>query len=102
MGCVGSRDVDNRPNVFRVVTVPNNNNNNGAQGVEEATSGQLEVTSANLTLYRKRKPALAWPLQCLRRYGYENETFIFEAGRRCKTGECGWVGCSARIIYDSR
>lgn len=82
MGCVGSKgagDVnDKHPNVFRV-------EGEGEDG--DHWNGQLEVTSTNLTLYRKRKPPTQWPLQCLRRYGYENDTFIFEAGRRCKTGE---------------
>lgn len=68
--------MDKHPNVFRVINVNH-----------EEWSGQLEVTSTNLTLYRKRKPPTQWPLQCLRRYGYENDTFIFEAGRRCDTGE---------------
>lgn len=81
MGCVGSKgDVnDKHPNVFRVYHESDNN--------DETWSGHIEVTNTDLTLYRKRKPNTQWPLQCLRRYGYENETFSFEAGRRCKTGE---------------
>lgn len=86
MGCVGSKgDVDQHPNVFRVVQ--GHEGPGGQAAGQELTSGQLEVTSTNLTLYRKRKAPTQWPLQCLRRYGYENDTFIFEAGRRCKTGE---------------
>lgn len=82
MGCVGSKDgesYDKHPNVFRVVNV----NYDG----DDLWSGHIEVSSTNLTLYRKRKPPTQWPLQCLRRYGYESDTFIFEAGRRCLTGE---------------
>lgn len=85
MGCVGSKaaggdgSADKHPNVFRVVNV----NHEG----DDLWCGQLEVTSSNLTLYRKRKPPTKWPLQCLRRYGYDNDTFIFEAGRRCDSGE---------------
>lgn len=79
-------------NVFRVIQIHEGQPvvggaGGGGGGGQEPFSGQLEVSSTNLTLYRKRKPPTQWPLQCLRRYGYENDTFIFEAGRRCKTGE---------------
>lgn len=81
MGCVGSkRDLDDKhPNVFRVINVDRHG--------EELWTGHIEVTSVNLTLYRKHKPPTQWPLQCLRRYGYESDTFSFEAGRRCLTGQ---------------
>lgn len=49
-------------------------------------SARLEVTNSNLVLYNKNKMAIRWPLRCLRRYGFDGETFTFESGRRCTTG----------------
>lgn len=49
--------------------------------------GKLEVTETDLILHiNTTKNPLTWPLRCLRRYGYENDLFSFESGRRCPTG----------------
>lgn len=92
MGCVGSRhgrrrhqapveaaDVDDAsPTVFYVQNVDD-------QGAE-LNEGQLEVEPDRLVLRQRNGTAIEWPLRCLRRYGFNEELFSFESGRRCMTG----------------
>ncbi|CAL8071676.1 unnamed protein product [Orchesella dallaii] len=91
MGCFGSRIAflrscsfpagrrnSHRQNIFTVQNV-----DDMGQGV---SPGKLEVTETDLVLHVKGKPSLTWPLRCLRRYGYDNDLFSFESGRRCPTG----------------
>ncbi|ODN00123.1 Fibroblast growth factor receptor substrate 2 [Orchesella cincta] len=91
MGCFGSRIAFLRScsfpagrrnshlqNIFTVQNVDDT-----GQGV---SPGKLEVTETDLVLHVKGKPSLTWPLRCLRRYGYDNDLFSFESGRRCPTG----------------
>lgn len=80
MGCVESRPEvsDMNATVFQVESFDDNG--------QRHRSVRLEVTDSNLMLYNKNKTAIRWPLRCLRRYGFDGETFTFESGRRCTTG----------------
>ncbi|XP_071454851.1 fibroblast growth factor receptor substrate 2 [Hetaerina americana] len=80
MGCISSKtDInDLHPNVFHVMNV----NEEG----QFLSSGQLEITEADIIFYQKGKVPMKWPLKCLRRYGFDAELFSFESGRRCPTG----------------
>lgn len=50
------------------------------------SSGELEINETELVLHQRGKPPVRWPLKTLRRYGYEDQVFSFETGRRCPTG----------------
>ncbi|XP_014238613.1 fibroblast growth factor receptor substrate 2 [Trichogramma pretiosum] len=80
MGCINSRtDInDYHPNIFQVINVDELGN--------LVMPGKMEVSDVDIILYQRNKPAVKWPLRCLRRYGYDAEIFSFEAGRRCSTG----------------
>ncbi|CAG7716422.1 unnamed protein product [Allacma fusca] len=88
MGCIGSRFATlasssgrsrrSRPNVFSVLNVDDMG--------RHLQPGKLEVTDTDLLLYISGKLAMKWPLRCLRRYGYDEDLFSFESGRRCPSG----------------
>lgn len=73
-----ARRASRRQNTFSVQNVDDT-----GQGV---SPGKLEVTETDLVLHVKGKLPLTWPLKSLRRYGFDNELFSFESGRRCPTG----------------
>jgi len=91
MGCIGSRIAIGRnrrlnssrrnsrsQNIFTVLNVDDMG--------RQISPGKLEVSETDLVLYVRGKPPLTWPLRCLRRYGFDNDLFSFESGRRCPTG----------------
>ncbi|KAL3268240.1 hypothetical protein HHI36_007364 [Cryptolaemus montrouzieri] len=81
MGCVSSKhDInDQHPNLFQVTNVNDNR--------ELMSPGQLEITESELIFHQKGRTPLVWPLRTLRKYGFDQEIFTFECGRRCPTGE---------------
>ncbi|XP_074598045.1 uncharacterized protein LOC141852776 [Brevipalpus obovatus] len=86
MGCVYSSlrkpfsnikdDVNRR--VFDVVNIDDRQNEN--------FHGQIRITDNDLIFDQKNKTSVVWPLRSLRKYGFEQELFSFESGRRCTTG----------------
>lgn len=53
----------------------------------EKYHGQMEITTYNLVLHKSGKPPIIWPLSTVRRYGYEDSMFCFEAGRSSPYGQ---------------
>lgn len=47
----------------------------------------MEVTACNLVLHKNRELPIIWPLNTVRRYGYEDFMFCFEAGRSSPYGQ---------------
>ena len=55
----------------------------------EVSRGELHLTDRDLMYFRPSRFPTRWPIGYIRRYGCSEEgnKFIFEAGRRCQTGE---------------
>ena len=53
---------------------------------KECGQGNIEVTMHELVLHRRGKESIRWPLWCLKRYGFNEELFSFESGRRGPNG----------------
>lgn len=89
MGCVSSRPEfpnDVHPNVFTVTTIARPNGTGEVHSSRDSSTGHLEVTNNEIILHRRGHDAVHWPLQYIRRYGFENHLFSFESGRRCESG----------------
>ena len=64
--------------MFKVVNVDDHG--------QERNPGRIEITESELIWYQRNKEPIRWPLNSLRRYGFDAELFSFECGRRCPTG----------------
>lgn len=47
----------------------------------------MEITSCNLVLHKNGEPPIVFPFSTIRRYGYEDFLFCFEAGRSSPFGQ---------------
>ncbi|CAL1288439.1 unnamed protein product [Larinioides sclopetarius] len=80
MGCISSRilvEDTSRP-VFHVWNIDEDGH--------YIKSCHIQVTDTDLVLHQRGEPPIIWPLQSLRRYGFDTELFSFECGRHCSTG----------------
>ncbi|VDP19541.1 unnamed protein product [Soboliphyme baturini] len=69
MGCMSSTPEfpsDVHPNLFTVATC-----DNSGRGAD----GYLEVTLDEIIFHQRRHDAMRWPLQYVKRYGYDNNIF---------------------------
>ncbi|GIY89915.1 fibroblast growth factor receptor substrate 2 [Caerostris darwini] len=84
MGCISSRihsrilvEDSTRP-VFHVWNIDEDGH--------YIKSCHIQVTDTDLVLHQRGEPPIIWPLQSLRRYGFDTELFSFECGHHCSTG----------------
>lgn len=56
-------------------------------GLEVGKNYTLIIGAADMKLVDFGKTLFTWPYQFIRKYGYRNATFTFEAGRKCDSGE---------------
>ncbi|KFD58774.1 hypothetical protein M514_00467 [Trichuris suis] len=81
MGCVASRpelsSEEGQSNLFAVSTTV-------ASG--KMLNGVLKICPAGIFLYDRKRVVVHWPLQYVRRYGYGEDVFRFESGRRSESG----------------
>ncbi|XP_050539687.1 uncharacterized protein LOC126904588 isoform X2 [Daktulosphaira vitifoliae] len=47
----------------------------------------MEITAYDLILHKNSEPPIIWPLHTVRRYGFEDSMFCFEAGRSSPYGQ---------------
>ncbi|PRD35193.1 UNVERIFIED_CONTAM: Fibroblast growth factor receptor substrate 2 [Trichonephila clavipes] len=80
MGCISSRILveDTTRPVFHVWNIDEDGH--------YIKSCHIQVTETDLVLHQRGEPPIIWPLQSLRRYGFDTELFSFECGRHCTTG----------------
>ncbi|XP_013416708.1 fibroblast growth factor receptor substrate 2 [Lingula anatina] len=78
MGCAIAKQDQECSNIFHVYNVDEQGNS--------ANAGRLEIANMDLVLHQRGKEPIRWPVRCLRRYGYDQDIFSFESGRRCPTG----------------
>ncbi|KAL5234970.1 hypothetical protein ACI65C_002380 [Semiaphis heraclei] len=79
MGCVYSSRKTLPPFFFKVINIDDNG--------REKYHGQMEIATSNLILHKTGEPSIIWPLSTIRRYGYEDFMFCFEAGRSSPFGQ---------------
>lgn len=53
----------------------------------EISRGKFSLIDGNLIYSMEGFEPIIWPIDLIRRFGGSNKKFIFEAGRRCRTGE---------------
>lgn len=63
----------------------------------------MEITSCNLVLHKNGESPIVWPLSTIRRYGYEEFMFCFEAGRSSPYGQgiFAFRSKDAKYIFDA-
>lgn len=67
----------------------------------------MEIVDSTLVLHRKQgkkgNSSIIWPLNTIRRYGYEDDTFCFETGHSSPSGEgiYGFKCKYAKHIFDA-